>query len=83
MATGYSTEAKSGRKMAGYGIVCNVERHLALDSDAEGRQDKVPYETQVEAQSRLDIIERMGFCSGEHRIVAVWAAIPGPRPGGQ
>jgi hypothetical protein len=80
MPTGYSTKANAGRVRAGFGIVCDIERHLALDSDAEGRQDKVPYATEAQAQSRLDLIERMGLCLGEHRIVAVWATTPGRYP---
>lgn len=80
MPIGYSIQAKPGRTMAGYGIVCNVDRHLALDSDAEGRQDKRPYATEAQAQSRLDLIERMNLCRGEHRIVAVWKTTPGRYP---
>lgn len=81
-ASGYSTVAKSGRTFAGYGIVCEAEPHLALDFDPEGRQDKIPYPTEADARRRLDIIERMGFCRGEHRIVAVWATYPGRNPKG-
>lgn len=77
---GYSIRAKSGRVLAGYGVVCSDESHLALGSDAEGRQDKVPYATEAQAQGRLELIERMGLCRGEHRVIAVWATSPGRYP---
>lgn len=74
MPAGYSLQAKSGRKLAGYGVACDA--HLALADDSDGRQDKVPYATEAQARSRLDFIEQVGLCRGEHKIVAVWAISP-------
>jgi len=80
MPVGYTTDSvRSRRKHLGFGVECD-DGHLALDSAADGRQDKVPYSTTTEAQARLELIESLGFCRRKHRVVKVWGTYAGSAP---